>query len=172
MELGTTTDSRNGCQTVLTATREIDGKRLNLTAYRNGTGHVELFASSNLSYAGNRWFLSIKKQSDRLRHISRNNLGLIVEQPPKTPVEEFKEKYCKDNGIQEVKEKQRTPEWFLLQKFCITSTVASVALSTDSVYTMDEMNWLNLKLGMRCIPPTPTQVDLVFTTMLVDDLLR
>jgi hypothetical protein len=62
----------NGCQTAFMASRDIDGRKLHLTAYRNGTVHVVLFASSNPSFAGNRWSLILQKQSDRIRYLSQN----------------------------------------------------------------------------------------------------
>jgi hypothetical protein len=63
-------------------------------------------------------------------------------------------------------------DWFLLRNFCITSTVAKIALNAEAVYSDEESIWLNEMLSMRCHDPTPITTNVEYLSMPVEELLK
>lgn len=164
----------NGCQTVYCASRIIDGKKLYFSGYRNGTGRVVFFASSSLSYAGTKWSIILKKQCDRRRYLSSEEFDPTEEVTSTTSTaydRDWKRIFCTEGNLEELTESQRTPEWFLLRKFCITSTVAKIALDGDpDKYNDEEKNWLRVKLGKQFTDPIESIGHVDYSLMPFDEL--
>jgi hypothetical protein len=165
----------NGCQTAYLASRLIDGNKLFFTGYRNGTGRVVFFATSAPNLAGTKWSIVLQKQCERRKYLSPMIERDYIDygEDASADVVVWKEVFCTDQALNELTESQGTPEWFLLRKFSITSTVAKAVLDMDDDRSPEDKDWMRNNLGIqfRDAIDEPTIEDADYAAMSFPELI-
>lgn len=108
----------------------------------------------------------MKNESDKRQYLN-NSLNHVP-----TMHEEWKSEYCLSKELQQLTNCQGTPEWFLLQNFCVTSTVTGISLDEDATsYTKDQLQWFSLKVNIH-IHTNDKEIDVIYVEMDVNELVK
>ena len=125
-----------------------------LTAYRNGTGRV-VFLQSTLPAHKPEKFSYVPKHTSEYRLFREFvEVGLQSQRPL-----HWRANVLEQHGITEMTRGQRSPEWFLLRKFRVTRTVASVIVHASvQQFNIDE-ELLFQSAGIQVLPEPNTTAE-------------